>query len=690
MGIKLETSITQIAGVGEVLASKLKRLGMYTVRELLYYFPFRYEDFSQVSKINELQSGQLTTIAVQIEMIGAKRSPRRRLVLTEAVVSDESDRLKVIWFNQPFIAKTLQAGDKIFLSGKVTVDRFGLSMQNPSYERMKAETVHTARLVPLYPLTEGITQKQIRFFINEIIGVADSVPEWVPQELLEKIKVPTISAALRGIHFPKDHDELTQSLQRLKFDELFVLQLRAEMLRQELARVHAPTIKFAIEPVKEFVKQLPFELTKDQRVAAWEIFQDIEKGEPMNRLLEGDVGSGKTAVAALALFLAAHNGFQGAIMAPTEILANQHLETLQKMFAHTDIPIALVTHSKVAKKSERAKIYEAIKTGEIAIVIGTHALLSEGVEFKNLGLVIVDEQHRFGVTQRKTMKEKSGLSRRSPDRTKAELRNAEPHFLSMTATPIPRSLALTLYGDLDLSQLREKPAGRLPIKTTVVSPHERQKTYAFIREQVKLGRQVFVICPTINADEKKSVTVEYEHLSKEVFLDLRVGWLHGKMKAVDKDMVMQSFATGEIDILVSTSVVEVGVNIPNATVMMIEGAESFGLAQLHQFRGRVGRSSHQSYCFVLTDSDSNKTKERLQFFEKNTDGFKLAEFDLETRGPGEVYGQTQSGLMQLKLATLQDTILIKQAREMARGIDFKKYPSLAKAVADWEAETHRE
>lgn len=678
MSLKLETSITQVAGVGEVLSSKLKRLGIYTVRDLLYYFPFRYEDFSQVSKIDDLQPGQLVTIAVQIEMIGAKRSPRRRLVLTEAVVTDDSDRLKVIWFNQPYIAKTLKVGDKIFLSGKVTVDRFGLSLQNPSYERMKEETVHTARLVPLYPLTEGITQKQIRFFINEIIGLSETVTEWIPAELLKKNTLPALSDALRGIHFPKNHQELQLSLGRLKFDELFVLQLRAEMLRQELARVHAPQIKFAIEPVKEFVASLPFELTKDQRVAAWEIFQDIAKGEPMNRLLEGDVGSGKTAVAALALFLVAHNGFQGAIMAPTEILANQHFETLQKMFAHTNISIALVTHSTVAKKSERQKIYTEIEAGEITIVIGTHALLSEGVEFKNLGLVIVDEQHRFGVTQRKTMKEKSGLEK------------AEPHFLSMTATPIPRSLALTLYGDLDVSQLRVKPAGRLPIETQVVSPHERQKKYEFIREQVRLGRQVFVICPTINADEKKSVTVEYEHLAKEIFPDLRVGWLHGKMKAVEKDATMQAFANGSLDILVSTSVVEVGVNIPNASVMLIEGAESFGLAQLHQFRGRVGRSEYQSYCLVFTDSDSAKTKERLAFFASTTDGFRLAEFDLETRGPGEVYGQAQSGLMQLKLATLQDTILIKQARELARGIDFKQYPSLAKAVADWETETHRE
>lgn len=678
MSLKLETSITQIAGVGEVLASKLKRLGIFTVRDLLYYFPFRYEDYSQVSLIRELQPNQLVTVAARIETIAAKRSPRSRMILTEAVVSDDSDRMRVVWFNQPYIAKTLKAGDQIYLSGKMTVDRYGASLMNPSYERIKAETVHTARLVPLYPLTEGITQKQMRYILNEVIGLTDGVEEWIPKEFLDKAKLVPVNAALRGIHFPKDHAEMNASLQRLKFDELFVLQLRAEMLRQELARVHAPEIKFAIEPVKEFVKSLPFELTKDQRVAAWEIFQDIEKGEPMNRLLEGDVGSGKTAVAALALFLSAHNGFQGAIMAPTEILANQHLETLQKMFAHTNVPIALVTHSTVAKKSERTKIYEAIKNGEIAIAIGTHALLSQGVEFKNLGLVIVDEQHRFGVTQRKTMKEKSGL------------RNAEPHFLSMTATPIPRSLALTLYGDLALSQLREKPAGRLPIKTKVVAPHEREKAYVFIREQVKVGRQIFVICPTISADEKKSVTMEYEHLSKKVFPDLRVGWLHGKMKAGDKDATMQAFASGDVDILVSTSVVEVGVNIPNATVMMIEGAESFGLAQLHQFRGRVGRSTHQSFCFLFTDSDSAKAAERLAFFATTNDGFELAEFDLETRGPGEVYGQAQSGMMQLKLATLQDTILIKQARELARGIDFKKYPTLAKAVEDWEAETHRE
>lgn len=678
MGITLKTPVTELNRVGNVLASRLKRLGIYTVRDLLYYFPFRYEDFSQVSQIRGLVPNQLVTIAVRIEMIAAKRSPRRRALLTEAIVSDNSDRLKVVWFNQPYIAKTLAVGDQIYLSGKLTVDRYGASLVNPSYERIKAETVHTARLVPLYPLTEGVTQKQLRYLLNEIIDLANEIPEWVPTEILQKVNVPTVSEAIKGIHFPKNNQELSQSLERLKFDELFVLQLRAELLRQQLARVKAPQIKFSSEPIKKFVASLPFELTKDQRVAAWEIFQDLEKSGPMNRLLEGDVGSGKTAVAAMALFLCAQNNYQSAIMAPTEILANQHFETLSKFFAKYNISLQLVTHSKVAKKNERIKINEQIASGEVSVVIGTHALLSEGVEFKKLGLVVVDEQHRFGVAQRRLIKEKSGL------------KNLEPHFLSMTATPIPRSLALTLYGDLDLSQLRAKPAGRLPIKTKVVSPHEREKAYVFIREQVKAGHQVFVICPTINADEKKSVTVEYEHLSKKVFSDLRVGSLHGKMKAVEKDATMQAFASGAMDILVSTSVVEVGVNIPNATVMMIEGAEAFGLAQLHQFRGRVGRSDHQSYCFLFTDSDSEKVGERLGFFEKTTDGFELAEFDLETRGPGEVYGQAQSGMMHLKLATLQDTILIKKARELARGIDFNKYPDLATAVADWETETHLE
>ncbi len=676
--LKLETSVTEINRVGETLAARLKRLGIFTVRDLLYYFPFRYEDFSQVSQIRGLQANQLVTIAVRIEMIAAKRSPRRRALLTEAVVSDASDRLKVVWFNQPYIAKTLAVGDQVYLSGKVTVDRYGISLVNPSYERIKPDTVHTARVVPLYPLTDGVTQKQLRYLLSEVIGLAAEVPEWIPDEILKRVELISLPEALKEIHFPVNQKSLATSLARLKFDELFLLQLRAEMLRQQLARVKAPVIKFLADKIKNFVAGLPFELTKDQRVAAWEIFQDLEKSEPMNRLLEGDVGSGKTAVAAMALFLAAETGHQAALMAPTEILANQHFETLSKFFANNNFSIKLVTHSKVAKKSDREKLYEEIKSGEINIVIGTHALLSEGVEFKNLGLVIVDEQHRFGVAQRRLVKEKSGL------------KNAEPHFLSMTATPIPRSLALTLYGDLALSQLREKPAGRLPIKTRVVAPHQRQKAYEFIREQVKNGRQVFVICPTINADEKKSVTVEYEHLANDVFKELRVGFLHGKMKAVEKDAAMTAFASGAIDILVATSVVEVGVNIPNATVMMIEGAEAFGLAQLHQFRGRVGRSDWQSYCFLFTDSDSEKANQRLAFFEKTTDGFELAEFDLETRGPGEVYGTVQSGLMQLKLATLQDTDLIKKARAAARGIDFKKYPDLKKAAAKWEAETHRE
>lgn len=687
--MQAETPITRLPGVGPTVAGHLKRLNINTVRDLLFYFPFRYEDYSSVSLIRDLVPGELVTIAVKIEMIAAKRSARRRAILTEAVVTDASDRLRVVWFNQPYLAKTLAVGDSVYLSGKVVVDRFGISLSNPSYERIKPETVHTARLVPLYPLTAGLTQKQLRKLVNEVLSVADTLPEWIPNELLARVQLQNFAASVRAIHFPADQTELDQALKRLKFDELFLLQVRAEMVRQELVRLKAPKIPFVAAAIKDFVARLPYELTTDQRVAAWEIFQDLSKPQPMNRLLEGDVGSGKTVVAALALFLAIKNKFQGALMAPTEILAQQHFATISELLAPYHITVALLTHRTVAKKADRTALHTGLRTGKIRLVIGTQALLSAGVEFQNLGLVIVDEQHRFGVAQRKTIKYKTGL------------KNQEPHFLSMTATPIPRSLALTLYGDLDISQLRAKPAGRLPIKTKIVAPHQREQAYAFVREQVKKGRQAFVICPLIEekaeatagtaaTKERKSVLVEYEKLSTKIFPDLRVGWLHGKMPAADKDATMQAFAAGNIDILVSTSVVEVGVNIPNASVMMIEGAEAFGLAQLHQFRGRVGRSEWQSFCLVFSDSTTTATKDRLAFFEKNTDGFALAEFDLETRGPGEVYGQSQSGVMQLKLATLQDTMLIKQARELARDLNFKQYPTLVKAVKQWETETHRE
>ncbi len=709
MGCTMELSspISKLHRVGKALETRLRILGIDTLQDLLFYYPFRYEDYSQVVPIEKLQEGMHVTVKGKIEHIATKRSPRRHMLITEAVVYDDTARMHVVWFNQPFIGKVLKAGETLYLSGVVKQDMLGITMQSPSYEKTQLEssserggqTTHTARIVPIYSVTHGVTQKQMRFLLTQVLPLAEKIEDWVPETILQQAGLEPLRFSLQSIHFPDSTIDLKKAEKRLKFDEIFILQLRSEMVRQQLKIFKAPKLDFQEDSIKQFVKALPFELTKDQKVAAWEILQDLSRVEPMNRLLEGDVGSGKTVVAALAIYNAILNGYQAVIMAPTEILASQHYETLKNIFEKYDVKIGLLTRSqfqvlhhtfgKKSKSAQKQETIEKIKDGTVQIVVGTHALLNDEVKFSKLGFVVVDEQHRFGVEQRKTIREKSGQKK------------IMPHFLSMTATPIPRSFALTLYGDLDLSIIKTKPSGRKPIQTRSVEPKNRQKAYEFIRSQVKQGRQVFVICPLItesendeksvvSMDEKKTVLSEYEKLSKQIFPDLKVGYLHGKLKSTEKQQTMQSFSEGKIDILVSTSVVEVGVNIPNATVMIIEDAEKFGLAQLHQFRGRVGRSDYQSYCFLFSDSSSQLAQSRLQFFEKTLDGFALAEFDLETRGPGEVYGTSQSGMMNLRLASLRDTDIIRQARELARGIDFDAYPSIKKQLKQWGEKVHLE
>ena len=683
-----QTPIGVLSRVGKTAAKYLQRLNITTAGHLLYYFPFRYEDFRHLAPIATLENGSLVTVKGKIELIANKRTLRRRKMITEGLVSDVSGSIKVIWFNQPYLAKTLYVGEEVYLSGKVQLGMFGAEMISPTYEKAgQGETAHTARLVPIYPLTEGISQKQLRFLVSQIINLTASVPEWLPEEILEKYDLIPLGAALRGIHFPADNTDLTKSTERLKFDELFLLQMRAELARQQKGSERAPQLEFKEALIKKFVQALPFTLTKSQKVSAWEILQDIAEVQPMNRLLSGDVGSGKTVVAAMAMYDAALNDYQAALMAPTEILAVQHFNSLKKLLG-ADAPLGLMTNSKnevagleikeKSKAGQRRVVLENIKEGKVKMIVGTHALLSAGVDFNNLGLVIVDEQHRFGVGQRKTMKEKG---RRA-------------HFLSMTATPIPRSLALMIYGDLDLSVINELPPGRKKIITRLVEPAKRELAYKFIREQVRQGRQVFVICPLIEneAMEKKTVMNEYKKLSETTFPDLRLGYLHGRMPAKEKDAVMEGFKNHSLDILVATSMVEVGVDIPNASVMMIEDAERFGLAQLHQFRGRVGRSEHQSYCLLFTTVLSSTVKERLKFFEQNLDGFKLAEKDLAIRGPGEVYGLAQSGMMNLRLAKLTDQEIIKKTREAAKEAvkNIKKYPSLSERVSDWEEKVHLE
>jgi ATP-dependent DNA helicase RecG len=698
--MNLNSKVSQLNRVGKTVSKQLKRLGIESVKDLLLYYPFRYEDYSNIVKISDLKIGDKVTVFGRIDIIDNRRNPRSKRVVTDAVLSDDSGKVRIIWFGQPFITKNLKVGDMVYMSGKIGRDRIGINMASPSFEKPRGgNTTHTARIVPIYPLTSGITQKQLRFLVSQVIDFADYIKDWLPEELREKADIMDINEAVRIIHFPEYESDLKHAKRRLKFDELFILQLRAEMIRQSLKRQTSPKIEFKKDGVRDFVSSLPFELTDAQKISTWEILKDMDRVEPMNRLLQGDVGAGKTVVAAITVNNAVLNNFQVILMAPTEVLATQHFESFVELFEKTEIKIALYTRSKAEvnykcainsyKTLNKKKKYiaEKIKNCDISIVIGTHALLSENVEFSNLGYVIVDEQQRFGVEQRKTIREKSGNHK------------TMPHFLSMTATPIPRSFALTVYGDLAMSVIRGLPPGRKPIKTRLVEQINREKAYEFIRNQVKSGRQVFVVCPLVDDEgisevdknsDKKSVLSEYEKLRKVVFPDLKIGYLYGKLKPEEKDDTMKKFANREIDILVSTSVIEVGVNIPNATVMMIEDAERFGLAQLHQFRGRVGRSCHQSYCFLFTDNDSKKALDRLNFFEKNNDGFKLAEFDLSQRGPGEVYGTAQSGLLNFRFASMQDVDLIKLSRELSNDIDFEKYNSLKLKVKEWESGVHLE
>ncbi len=697
------TSIKQLKSIGPKLATVLTRLGVKTVRDLLYYFPFRYEDLRRIMPMDSLVEGEMVTVRGKLELIANKRSFRKRLLITEALVSDASGSARVVWFNQPFLIKTLHPGDTLFLSGKVARDMLGPHLTSPVYEKEQADSAptHTGRLVPMYPLTAGITQKQIRFLLKQCIPLAESISDWLPEDIQEKNKLELLPRALQQIHFPDSPEDLAASSERLKFDELLLIQIQAELSRLKKNVTHAPSIAFKENEVKNFVAHLPFALTRTQKIAAWEIVQDLQKSTPMNRLLSGDVGSGKTVVAALELYNTFLNGFQSALMVPTEILAAQHFASLKELLGSYGVRIGLFTRGQkmITQNDEsisKKKFLDLIEAGELDIIIGTQALLGENVAFKKLALVIVDEQHRFGVSQRHTIKEKG--------------ENA--HFLSMTATPIPRSLALALYGDLDVSIINELPPGRKKISTKLVAPAGRESAYQFIREEVKKGRQVFVICSLIekalekdvNKDEgemmvrasevsdKKSVLSEYERLSKTVFPDLRVGYVHGKMKAKEKEEIMGAFNSGALDILISTSMIEVGVNVPNASVMMIEDADRFGLAQLHQFRGRVGRSEYQSYCLLFTNSFSARARERLQFFEAHNDGFKLAEKDLEQRGPGEVYGTEQSGLMQLRLAKLTDHTLIKKAREAALVLAprLAEYPLMLERVREWGKEVHLE
>ncbi|MFA6304260.1 MAG: ATP-dependent DNA helicase RecG [Patescibacteria group bacterium] len=665
--INLNTPVAELTKVGKTVASRLKTLGIFNVFDLLNYFPFRYDDFSRLKKINELAAGEVATVQGKIELLATKRSPRKKMMITECFLSDNTGSIKAVWFRQPYIGKTLKNGDEVTFAGKVEGDLFNTYFINPAFEKSQSEQTHTGRLVPIYSLTEGLTSKQLRFLIKQALMAVDEVADWLPKTIKSNYGLMDLSPALKAIHFPNNQNDLQQATKRLKFDELLQLQLQNILMKQERQQSSALPIQFNEDQTKAMVANLNFQLTTAQKKGAWQILIDMSKDKPMNRLLEGDVGSGKTVVAALAIANVALNNLQTAMLAPTEILAYQHFLTMKELLKPINGNVALLSRSKAQvynTKDEtisnltKSKLLKTIQSGEIHLVIGTQALLQEAVMFANLGLVIIDEQHRFGVKQRKGLKEKSINSQYTP------------HLLSMTATPIPRTLSLTLYGDLDLSVLNELPPDRKKPITKMINQAGRNKAYEFILEKVKEGRQAFIICPLIEESDKlgvKAATEEYQRLADEIFPQLKIGLLHGKLKAKEKDKVMAEFANGKIDILVATSVVEVGVNVPNASVIIIESAERFGLAQLHQFRGRVNRSAHQSYCLLFSNSNNEKSLNRLGALIGCYDGFKLAEEDLKQRGMGNISGQEQSGwLNPFKIASWNDWQLIEETKKAAQ------------------------
>ncbi len=700
--MNLSTSLGAVKGVGEKTAEQLRLAGLHTVDDLLTFLPRTYEDFSEVTPIGSLQPGK-RTIRARCESVTTKRV-RRGMTVTTATLADKTGKLQAVWFNQPYRVKQLEGGEEFYFSGNFEFSYNRYQLTNPSAEKVSEvmptshETlavpdlsrparnnsgssdvsrktgISTDRIVPVYRAVKGLKSQLVRKLLVELRPFMTMLPDPLPDDIVKRQQLLPYADALLALHFPESGDDVERGRERLAFDELFNLLLAAQLNKQANSGLTGWHIPFSGDVVRHFVSELPFKLTDAQRRAAWEIIQDFEKDTPMNRLLQGDVGSGKTVVAGLAARQAASAGFQSAIMAPTEILASQHAETLSKLLEPFGVSVGLLTGS--VKGKAREALYKHIADGSVDVVVGTHALIQEAVMFHKLGFVVIDEQHRFGVAQRQELLKKS---------------EHMPHLLAMTATPIPRSLALTVYGELDISILNEQPKGRKPIITKIWSPNSRAQLYALLEEQLVAGRQAYVICSLIDGNSQndlKSVQEEYKKLHVGPFKHRQIGLLHGKLKSAEKDAVMADFAYGKTDILVSTTVVEVGVDVPNATVILIEDADRFGLAQLHQLRGRVGRSELQSYCYLMM-SDSSAPSKRLREIEKSNDGFYLAEVDMKLRGPGEIYGRAQHGELNLQVATLGDTMLISRAQKEAKafvqsGHDLVQYKQLAKQVERYQ------
>ena len=723
MKLQLSTPLRDFAGVGPVYERRLAALDISTVRDLLFHFPHRYEDFSRVVPIASLAPGEPVSVHGVLRTIRNRRSWKSKRFITDAIVEDETGAIPVVWFNQPYLTKSLSAGQAIAIAGKPSLDSKGkLSFVGPEFERGPGY-IHTSRLVPVYPETRGISSKWLRWKISSFLPlVSDQIKEDLPDEVISEHSLLPKLQALSFIHFPANHSQITQARKRFSFADLLKVRLRVLLDKEAQQRQVTRNISFDEQFVKTLVQSFGFALTQDQRTVTWKLLKDLAKPHPTARLLEGDVGTGKTLVALIASALVAHNGYQAALLAPTEILAAQHFETFTKLLAPFDIALGLLTRGLVrlydplvahVRELSATQLRQKVASNEVSILIGTHAILttnnqqlttnnteinefvsppsseinllkrkSFSTPFKNLAFVVIDEQHRFGVTQRSQLL--------------AEIAS-KPHFLTMSATPIPRSLALTIYGNLELSVLKTFPLGERKVLTRVVTPSKRNEAYEFIREKLRQAQQVYVICPVIEESEKldtKAAMEEYKHLQK-IFPEYSVGLLHGRMKSKEKEEIMRRFLERDIAILVATSVVEVGVDVPGATIMLIEGAERFGLSQIHQLRGRIARRGQVGHCLLFTNSRSRSTAMRLKALSMSNDGFYLAQQDLEIRGPGQLLGTRQAGLSDIAMQALSDTPLLEQVSITAKALlaqspDLGRYPLLKQEIFEQYATLHLE
>jgi ATP-dependent DNA helicase RecG len=705
-----DSPITTIEGIGNFYQKKLGQLGIKTIKDLLLYFPARYDDFSKITKISDVKINESVCIKGEISKIDNIRTRGRGMFLTNAVIGDETGSIKVMWFNQPFLTNSLKENQEVCLAGKVVSGKNGTYLSNPIYEVIgEKDLTHAGRIVPVYRLTTRVSSRWFRFVIKKVIAIAKEIQEPLPKELIKENGLMDISKAIKQIHFPESFSLLKRAQERFAFQEVFLLELFVLKQRIKRLKENSISVPIQLEKIKRLVSSLSFSLTVAQKKAVWQIVKDMEKTRPMSRLLQGDVGSGKTIVAALAAMNVAKAGYQVAFMAPTEILAKQHFETVHNFLKDFNVNIGLLTSkadkyfSKKLKNQtieiSKAKLLEKALKGEMDIIIGTHSLIQKKVKFNKLGLVIVDEQHRFGIEQRSRLIKN------------AVKQGAMPHLLSMTATPIPRTLALTVYGDLDISILDQMPKGPRNVETNVVTASEMKGVYSLIKKEIKKGRQAFVICPRIEKkeieeDEQDSpmknvwsevaaVEEEYKRLSEEIFPDFNIAMMHGKLGSKEKEKIMKDFKNKKTDILVSTSVIEVGIDVPNATIMIVEGADRFGLAQLHQFRGRIGRSGDKSYFLLFPSAKSIDSIKRLESLVKTNDGLTLAEDDLKQRGPGDFSGVRQWGMPDFTMASLSDIKLIEKTRNAAKEIiekdwKLKTYPLLEKELDRFNKEVHME